>query len=57
MVRETILIVVLLVGLLLAAGCMETSTGGQDNSAGNIRTHYDYQESWGITAGCYGKVT
>lgn len=55
--RETVVIVVLLVGIILAAGCMETSTGGQDNSAGNIRTHYDYKESWGVTAGCYGKVT
>jgi hypothetical protein len=57
MVRKTVVIVILLAGILLAAGCTESGSGGQDNSAGNIRTHYDYKESWGATAGCYGKVT
>jgi hypothetical protein len=55
--RETIAIVILLAAVLLAAGCTQSSTAGQDASQGTIRTHYDYKEGWGFTQGCYGKVT
>ncbi len=55
--RKTAVIVLILAGVLLAAGCTGTSTGGQDSSKGNIRAHYEYKENWGVTAGCYSKVT
>jgi hypothetical protein len=52
-----IVIVILLGGVLLAAGCTDTGTPGRDVSQGTIRAHYDYKEGWGFTLGCYGKVT
>jgi hypothetical protein len=51
------MIILLLVGTLLAAGCMDTGTAGRDISEGALRAHYEYQESWGITQGCYGKAS
>lgn len=55
--REPVVIALLLAGILFSAGCVDTGTGGQDSSQGNIRAHYKYLESWGVTQGCYGKVT
>jgi len=55
--KATLVIVILLVGVLLAAGCTDTGTAGRDASQGSVRTHYDYKEGWGFTLGCYGRVT
>ena len=50
-------IVLLLAITVFFAGCTDTVTGGQDSSQGNLRTHYDFKESWGFTQGCYGRVS
>ena len=42
---------------ILAAGCTGSNSGGSDTAQGSLRAHYDYQESWGPTYGCYSKVS
>ena len=55
------LVVIILTSPLAAtiflAGCTNTASGGQDTSAGNLRAHFEYAESWSVGLGCYGKVT
>ncbi|WML68257.1 MAG: hypothetical protein METHP_01858 [Methanoregula sp. SKADARSKE-2] len=43
--------------IIAVAGCTGTTTGAQESSNGGLRAHYEYLESWGLTQGCYGKVT
>jgi len=54
---KKIAIVIILVIAVFLAGCTSTAPAGQDTSRDTIRAHYQYQESWGLALGCYGKVT
>ena len=58
MKKQVILIfAIMLMGTVFLAGCTNTASGGQDASSGNLRTHFEYKESWSVGQGCYGKVT
>ena len=55
--RIIIIFVSLLTATVFLAGCTNTASGGQDTSAGDLRAHFEYKESWSVGQGCYGKVT
>lgn len=55
--QAIITLAILLAATVFLAGCTNTASGGQDTSAGNLRAHYEYKESWSVGQGCYGKVT
>jgi predicted small secreted protein len=57
MKKQVIILSILLVATVFLAGCTNTASGGQDTSAGNLRAHFEYKESWSVGQGCYGKVT
>jgi predicted small secreted protein len=52
-----VIFALILVATVFLAGCTNTASGGQDTSAGNLRAHFEYKESWSVGQGCYGKVT
>jgi len=48
--------VLLIIALVSGAGCLSTVTA-EDNSAGPIHAHYQYQDSWSPGLGCYSHLT
>ena len=54
---KKIAIAIILVIAVFLAGCTSAQPAGQDTSRDTLKAHYQYQESWSIGQGCYGKVT
>jgi predicted small secreted protein len=55
--KNAAIVFMLIIAVVFLAGCTTTPAAGQDAEQDAIRTHYEYQESWSIGLGCYGKVS
>ncbi|MGA2120974.1 MAG: hypothetical protein ABSG49_02885 [Methanoregula sp.] len=55
--KKTAFVIMLLITVVMLAGCTTTGTAGQETARDTIRAHYDYHESWSPGLGCYGKVS
>jgi PBP1b-binding outer membrane lipoprotein LpoB len=55
--KKTAFVIMLLIAVVILAGCTTTGTAGQETARDTIRAHYDYHESWSPGLGCYGKVS
>ncbi|MFA4823779.1 MAG: hypothetical protein WC593_01335 [Methanoregula sp.] len=55
--KKTALVLTLIVAAVFLAGCTTTTTAGQEIARDTIRAHYEYQDSWSVGLGCYGKVS
>jgi outer membrane lipoprotein SlyB len=55
--KKTALVVMLIIAVVVLAGCTTTGTAGRETARDTIRAHYDYHESWSPVLGCYGKVS
>ena len=55
--KQTAIVLLLIIAVVFLAGCSTTSPSGQETARDTIRAHYEYHESWSPVSGCYGKIT
>jgi PBP1b-binding outer membrane lipoprotein LpoB len=55
--KKTAIVSLLIIAVVLLAGCTSTPADGQETAQDTIRAHYAYQESWSPALGCYGKIS
>ncbi|MEN6396431.1 MAG: hypothetical protein ABFC78_08115 [Methanoregula sp.] len=53
---HAMLVLVLVIAFTAGTGCLSKTTV-QDNSSGSLHAHYEYQDSWSPTYGCYSHLT
>jgi len=55
--KETAVVLVLIILAVFLAGCSTTGPAGQETARDTIQARYEYQENWSFGLGCYGKVS
>jgi predicted small secreted protein len=57
MQKTSLVFMLVIATVFLAAGCTSVEKPGQEIARDTIRAHYDYHERWSLGQGCFGSVS